>query len=202
MESLAQTVESQIEIKKSFFYGFVAPVADEAQALAMIQALRERFAQANHVCYAYVLEEGRIVRAFDDGEPKHTAGMPMLGVLQKQDLTQVCAVVVREFGGIKLGASGLVRAYTKAVSEALQSAVRVQKVALVGVQGSLSYAQHNRVDALLNESLEALKLTFDAHVTFEGTLLKGHLERFGQQLNETLGTTLELSITHETSTYR
>lgn len=202
MESLASQVKSELEIKRSFFYGFATPVSDETGALLVIDHIRAQFPQANHVCYAYVVEEGQVIRASDDGEPKYTAGLPILGVIQKQDLTNVCAVVVREFGGIKLGASGLVRAYTKAISEALVGAKRVSKVTLTRLEFSLSYPQHHRVETLLNDELEAIKLTYATSVTVEGRLLKNNVEPFLTRLREACGMAIEVRILDEVEDYR
>lgn len=202
MESIASQVNSQLELKRSFFYGFVTPVSNETQALKVIDHIRKQFPQANHVCFAYVVEEGQVVRASDDGEPKHTAGLPILGVIQKQDLTNVCAVVVREFGGIKLGASGLVRAYTKAISEALVGAKRVQKVMLTTLEFSLSYAQHHRAESLLTTTLEDVKLSYDTSVKVQGTLLEGDVDSFIKQLSEVCGMKVEAFTLEKITTYR
>ena len=108
-ESSAEFVE-----RKSVFIGWAKPVYDEAAAREFIDKIRAKHAGASHNAYAYIIRENNITRFSDDGEPSGTGGMPILNVLQKQDLTNAAAVVTRYFGGIMLGAGGLVRAYSHA----------------------------------------------------------------------------------------
>ena len=118
--TLSAPVHSELLIKKSRFIGCVQPVADRAAAQDIVAALRAEHPGAVHVCWA--LLAGGQSAAVDDGEPSGTAGRPMFEVLRHQDLDGVLATVVRYFGGIKLGAGGLVRAYTDAVAQALLGA--------------------------------------------------------------------------------
>ena len=121
--TLAQPVHSELVIKKSRFIGCVQPVADRAAALAVVASLRTEHPQAAHVCWA--LMAGGQSAANDDGEPGGTAGRPMLEVLRHQQIEGSLATVVRYFGGVKLGAGGLVRAYTDAIAQALLGAALV-----------------------------------------------------------------------------
>jgi uncharacterized YigZ family protein len=121
--SLAAPSHSDQLIRKSRFIGCVMPVPDRASAQAEVQRLRALHPGAAHVCWA--LLAGGDSAAVDDGEPGGTAGRPMLAVLRHHDLDGVLATVVRYFGGVKLGAGGLVRAYTDAVAQALQQATKV-----------------------------------------------------------------------------
>lgn len=121
--TLAGPVESELLIKKSRFLGRVMPVSGRAEAYAEVARLKALHPGAVHVCWA--LLAGGQSAAVDDGEPSGTAGRPMLDVLRHQQLEGVLATVVRYFGGIKLGAGGLVRAYTDTVATALQRAERV-----------------------------------------------------------------------------
>ncbi len=121
--SLQDPVGHEIEIKKSRFIARVEPVIGRAQALEVVAALRTQHPGAAHVCWA--LLAGGQSAANDDGEPGGTAGRPMLEVLRHQQLEGVLATVVRYYGGVKLGAGGLVRAYTDAVAQALAGAVKV-----------------------------------------------------------------------------
>ncbi|WP_205125133.1 YigZ family protein [Akkermansia muciniphila] len=95
--------------KKSRFIGHIAPVQNEGEALTYLNGLRTKYWDANHNVYAYITREGNITRCSDDGEPQGTGGVPVLGVLQKEGLTDVIAVVTRYFGGTLLGVGGLVR---------------------------------------------------------------------------------------------
>lgn len=141
--SLARPVHSELIIKKSRFLGSVEPCADRSAALARVAALRAEHPGAVHVCWA--LMAGGQSAAHDDGEPGGTAGRPMLEVLRHQDLEGVLATVVRYWGGIKLGAGGLVRAYTDAVAQALLTAEKVALVRQKVLRCALPYALEGMV---------------------------------------------------------
>ena len=136
--TLAGPVQSELLIRKSRFIGCVQPVADRAAALAVVASLRAEHPAAAHVCWA--LMAGGQSAANDDGEPGGTAGRPMLEVLRHQQIEGALATVVRYFGGVKLGAGGLVRAYTDAVAQALLGAVLVPLVRQRSVRCTVPYA--------------------------------------------------------------
>jgi len=136
--TLARPVHSELVIRKSRFLGCVQPVAGRAEALAIVEGLRRAHPGAAHVCWA--LLAGGQSAANDDGEPGGTAGRPMLEVLRHQQLEGVLATVVRYFGGVKLGAGGLVRAYTDAVAQALLQAEKLPLERLLGLRCRVSYA--------------------------------------------------------------
>lgn len=122
-EYLIPTKEAQAEFteKRSTFIGYVRSVETEEEARAHIEEIKKKHYDARHNCWCYILKDGP-VRYSDDGEPQGTAGQPMLGVFQKEGVTNVCCVVTRYFGGILLGAGGLVRAYTQGAKIALDAA--------------------------------------------------------------------------------
>ncbi len=110
-------------INKSRFIGYAAPVETEEEALAFLQSIRIRHKDATHNCYAYVIgRNAGIMRYSDDGEPGGTAGLPMMEVIKAQGVVNCCVVVTRYFGGVLLGAGGLVRAYTQGCAVALKAA--------------------------------------------------------------------------------
>ena len=113
--------EDEFTEKKSRFIGRVWPVETEEEALACIQAMKKQHYDATHNCWAYVIKDGPM-RFSDDGEPGGTAGNPMMQVLQRENVYNVCCVVTRYFGGVLLGAGGLVRAYTKGAKIAIDAA--------------------------------------------------------------------------------
>lgn len=146
--SLARAVHSELIIKKSRFIGCVEPCADRAAAVARVAALKAQHPGAVHVCWA--LLAGGQSAAVDDGEPSGTAGRPMFEVMRHQDLDGTLATVVRYWGGTKLGAGGLVRAYTDAVAQALLTAEKIACIRLKTLRCTLPYA----LEGLLRRELE------------------------------------------------
>lgn len=150
--TIASAVEHETVIRKSRFLTRIEPVSSVEQADAVIAAIRKRAWDANHNCTAMVTGLlGDQARSSDDGEPSGTAGIPMLEVLRWRELTDVVAVVTRYFGGVKLGAGGLVRAYSSAVSEALDLASLVRRAALRQVTLEVPHADAGRYDNLLRD---------------------------------------------------
>lgn len=149
MYSLAHPVTSILEIRKSRFLACVEPVADRAAAQLRVNELRLQHPGATHVCWA--LLAGGHSAAVDDGEPSGTAGRPMLEVLRHQQLDGVLASVVRYYGGIKLGAGGLVRAYTDAVAQALLQAEKIEHIPTQTLLCELPYAHEGVARHLLME---------------------------------------------------
>lgn len=121
-KTIARRCEARFIEKKSEFIGYLCPVQTEEQAVAFIEEIRAMHRKATHNCYAYILRENNSARHSDDGEPGGTAGVPIYEVLRKEGLTDVCCVVTRYFGGVLLGAGGLVRAYTKGAKDAVDAA--------------------------------------------------------------------------------
>ncbi|MDC8772263.1 IMPACT family protein [Roseateles albus] len=147
--AIAQPVHSELIIKKSRFIGCVEAMSDRAGASARVAQLKAEHPGAVHVCWAF--SGGGQSAAVDDGEPSGTAGRPMLEVLRHQDLEGVLATVVRYWGGAKLGAGGLVRAYTDAVAQALLKAEKVPLVKLQTLRCTVPYA----FEGLLRREIEA-----------------------------------------------
>ncbi|HVL46232.1 MAG TPA: YigZ family protein [Acidovorax sp.] len=148
-QTLAAPAHSELIIKKSRFIGCVQPMADRASAQAAVDALWKQHPGAAHICWA--LLAGGQSAAVDDGEPGGTAGRPMLDVLRHQDLEGVLATVVRYFGGVKLGAGGLVRAYTDTIAQALLIAPKVTLQRMTTLQCVVPYA----LEGLLRREIEA-----------------------------------------------
>ncbi|MHB1375476.1 MAG: IMPACT family protein [Thauera sp.] len=167
--TLAAPVHSELIIRKSRFIGCVQPVTGRASAQKVVAELWAQHPGARHVCWA--LLAGGQSAAVDDGEPSGTAGRPMLDVLRHQDLEGVLATVVRYFGGVKLGAGGLVRAYTDAVAQALLQAQKVPIVRLETLRCAVPYA----LEGLLRRELEAagaslLQVTHEHDVVLDFSL--------------------------------
>ncbi|WP_448721499.1 IMPACT family protein [Microbacterium natoriense] len=150
--TIAAAVEHELVVKKSRFIARIEPVSSVTEADAVIAGIRKRFWDARHNCSAMVTGVlGDQARSSDDGEPSGTAGVPMLEVLRRRELTDVVAVVTRYFGGVKLGAGGLVRAYSTAVSEALDLAATVRRESLTQASIDVAHADAGRFDNLLRD---------------------------------------------------
>lgn len=133
----------QEEIKKSRFICHAKRVFSEDEAREFITAIKKEHYKATHNCSAFIIgEKSEIKRTSDDGEPSGTAGVPMLGVLENHDLTNVCVVVTRYFGGVKLGAGGLIRAYAGSVALAVKEIGIVHIKEQAGIQIQMTYAQY------------------------------------------------------------
>jgi len=152
--TLSTAVSSELEIRKSRFIAEAIPVADRDAAMAELRRLREAHPGATHVCWA--LLAGGQSGMSDDGEPSGTAGRPILEVLRHHDLDGVLAAVVRYYGGVKLGAGGLVRAYTDAIASALLNASIVERVAQARLTIEIGYPDEARVRHWIEQQAYAL----------------------------------------------
>ena len=167
------SAEAELVEKRSRFIGQVKPVETEEEARAFVEQVKKKHYDARHNCWCYRLRDGGVERYSDDGEPQGTAGQPMLNVFQREEVTNVVCVVTRYFGGVLLGAGGLVRAYTQSAKDALDAAgisvvrrwvevlvhcpysflerVRQEVEAQDGVVGAVEYAAEVTVHVLLPE---------------------------------------------------
>ena len=142
----------QEEIKKSRFICHAKRVYSEEEARYFITAIKKEHYKATHNCSAFIIgERSEIKRTSDDGEPSGTAGVPMLGVLENHNLTNICVVVTRYFGGIKLGAGGLIRAYAGSVALAVKEIGIIEIKEQAGIAIQMSYAQYQEYGNFLKE---------------------------------------------------
>ena len=148
--SLLVEGSGRYEEKKSVFLSFAKPVSSEQQAQEYLNRIRSQYPDARHHVYAYVLREGNKTRYSDDGEPSGTGGMPVLDLLRKEGVTDAIIVVVRYFGGTLLGTGGLVRAYTVAAKDAIQSAFPIIYRPADILKLRLSYPDYTRVTTTLH----------------------------------------------------
>jgi uncharacterized YigZ family protein len=152
--TLTAAVEIELDIRKSRFIGIVMPVDNRDAAQRQLEQLRAQHRAATHVCWA--LMAGGQSGMSDDGEPSGTAGRPMLEVLRHHELDGVLAAVVRYYGGIKLGAGGLVRAYTDAIATALKQAQRIERIVYAEVEIAIAYADESQLRYWLQQKQYAL----------------------------------------------
>lgn len=147
MFRLKEDYMHEIIIKKSRFLCYLHTCHNEEDAKAFILRVKKEHPNANHHCYAFLIgEHNELARSNDDGEPSGTAGVPMLECLHHRQMQDIVAVSVRYFGGIKLGAGGLIRAYTKSVAEALESAILTKKQTMLRYQVHFSYDLIGKLD--------------------------------------------------------
>ena len=176
-------------ISKSRFLGFCIPVSSEAEAQEALSQIRKKHYDARHCCYAFRLQEGSVARSSDDGEPSGTAGAPILAVLSGARVENVLCAVVRYFGGVLLGTGGLVRAYGKAASEALQAAGIVSILVCEKISITVTYTAYQLIEPMIRQKGYPCEAEFTDQVTLKLTLPAEEAETFIESLvNRTDGT--------------
>lgn len=191
--------EKEIIIEKSSFIGTAKAVADEEEALEFIREVKKRHYEATHNVYAYILgDDNNIQRFSDDGEPSGTAGVPVLEVLKKNDLRNVCAVVTRYFGGIKLGKGGLVRAYSKGASAALEASEVIWRTLYKVVAVKVDYTLLGMMQNQLKLDGYALRnINYADNVVFEVYVENNQTEDFLAKVTDWCNARVETQIIDE-----
>ncbi|MEG0276301.1 MAG: YigZ family protein [Coprobacillus sp.] len=171
MISIKEYTKHTIIIKKSEFVCHLIPCSDIDKAKELIELYSDK--EANHNCIAYII--GQHERANDDGEPSQTAGMPMLNVLKMQGLTNIIAIVTRYFGGIKLGAGGLTRAYTQSIAETLKEATIVEKELVDLYEISVDYSYTRKIEHLMKQlNIKCIQQEYNEKVSYQCYLKDSH----------------------------
>ena len=198
-KSLRKVDEKEIIIEKSSFIGTAKAVADEEEALEFIREVKKRHYEATHNVYAYILgDDNNIQRFSDDGEPSGTAGVPVLEVLKKNDLRNVCAVVTRYFGGIKLGKGGLVRAYSKGASAALEASEVIWRTLYQVVAVKVDYTLLGMMQNQLKLDGYALRnINYADNVVFEVYVENNQTEDFLAKVTDWCNARVETQIIDE-----
>ena len=187
--------EAEFTEKKSQFIGRVWLVETEEEALARIQEMKKQHYDATHNCWAYIIKDGA-VRFSDDGEPGGTAGMPMLQVLQREGLHNVVCVVTRYFGGILLGAGGLVRAYTKGAKIAVDAAGKSMKRVWTVLYVPCPYSYYERVKLEVAAFGGIIRTTdFGSEVEMEILLPEAQAQPFTDRLTDMSAAVIETMVT-------
>ncbi len=172
--------------KRSEFIGYIAPVTSNDQAVEFVNSIKAMHRKAKHNVYAYILRQDNISRYSDDGEPQGTAGVPVLDVLQKRGLTDVCVVVTRYFGGILLGGGGLVRAYSHAASLACDAAHIMDMRLCRRLRISTDYGLYGKISYILpNYKTITVNSDFGQEVTLEILVMSDMLEPLMKDITET-----------------
>ena len=183
--TLRQEASAELEEKRSVFIGYAKPVKTEEEAMAFVKQIRGKHGDARHNVFAYSVGGGVYARYSDDGEPQGTAGMPVLDVIRKSGVDDACVVVTRYFGGILLGAGGLVRAYSAAAKLALDAAEIVEYEPYTELTLTCSYAEHQRIAAELPHfGAMTDDIRFSDTVTLRIALKKEKTEAFVQRVTE------------------
>lgn len=171
---------TQLMIQKSRFIGYIKRVETEEAAQEFINSIKKKHYDATHNCSAYIIgEHDQIQKANDDGEPSGTAGVPMLEVLKKQNLKDTAVVVTRYFGGIKLGAGGLIRAYGSTTSEAIKATGIVQRQLVQGISVIVDYTLLGKLENEIRQSNYILnKIDYLEHVEFTVYVKKDEVQKF------------------------
>lgn len=189
MNQIARAGQAELEVRHSRFIGYALPCADEETAAARIAELRSEHPRATHHVYAWRLHDPRshkLTHRFDDdGEPGGTAGRPVLAALEARGAVDALCVVVRYFGGVKLGAGRLTRSYGQAAALALQAAELRPLIAYVMVRISVPFASLSTVEALLaREGIAVRERTFADRAQFVIALPQEQRESFARRLND------------------
>ncbi len=194
--TIYQNGEHQIEIKKSKFICHLFRIESEEQAKEYIAKIKKEHYKANHNCSAYMLGENfEIQRSSDDGEPSGTAGVPMLEVLKKNQLQNTLAIVTRYFGGIKLGAGGLIRAYSTSVSEALKEIGIVQGKLQQLLDITIDYHQLGKLQNYLeNEQIAIQEIDYLEQITVKVAIDINQCESFQNALIDLFNNQLSIQI--------
>ncbi|MBU5594099.1 YigZ family protein [Amphibacillus sp. MSJ-3] len=191
--------QAEIIIQKSRFIGHIKRTETEEEAQTFIRKIKKEHSQATHNCSAYLIgEHDQIQKANDDGEPSGTAGIPMLEVLKKNGLKDTCVVVTRYFGGIKLGAGGLIRAYSKTTSEAIQETGIVKRQLMKQVTITIDYPLLGKIENELHQN-EYLIETIDylEHVAFHVLVAVDQIDAFSTWMIDLTSDQAELKINKE-----
>lgn len=149
MYEIKENVVKRLEIKKSIFIACLFKVNNEIEINKILENLKQEYKDATHYCYAYIFDKR--TKASDDGEPGGTAGIPILEVLIKNNITNILCVVIRYFGGIKLGTGGLLRAYSKSVREALDKTTLLELIPSLKIEITFNYDKIKLIDNILKD---------------------------------------------------
>lgn len=186
---------TEIDIKRSTFISYIARTETEDDAKKFINTIKEKHRDATHNCSAYIIGENALIqRADDDGEPQGTAGIPILEVLKREELYNTTVVVTRYFGGIKLGAGGLIRAYSSGVAEAVKASGKVYLVPMIPAKVLLDYTFTNRFEYFLEqENIEIRDQQYTDKVSYDLIIPEEKVESVESELQKITSDTFTMT---------
>ncbi len=180
MLSIKENITKELIINKSRFITFLIKIKKEEEVLKELDYLKEKHPGATHYCYAYIC--GNIKRFYDDGEPSGTAGMPILSVLENHNLNYILAIVIRYFGGKKLGANGLIRAYRGVVNNCLKDTKIIELTPGLKIKIKFKYENQNKIDHFLKNS-RIIKKDYDEFIHYTFLISDNNYHNIDKQLS-------------------
>ncbi len=185
MKSIKKVIVKELTINKSTFINYLLPISNLEDVQKNLLQLRKKYSDAHHHCFAYIIGNNQEVQKYnDDGEPNKTAGYPMMEVLKKHQLTNVLNVSIRYFGGVKLGAGGLVRAYTKGCANAIQDATFSYLVNYSKVIIKIPFHHIGNVEKYLRDNCHLINTKYDNFVNYEVNILTSKLNEIKSIITE------------------
>ena len=191
MKSIQKEITSEIIINKSRFITILTNINDIDKVKEKLEEIKKKYKDATHYCYAYIINNHE--KCSDNGEPSGTAGMPILNVLKQNDLTNILCVVIRYFGGIKLGAGGLIRAYSTSASEALNKAIITNLVNGYNITIEFSYDNLKQIDYLLKNI--DIKKDYQTNITYNFNITETKFNQIENELTKLSKIKLKKQIT-------
>lgn len=178
--TIKNNIEDEFVEKKSTFITKIIRINNEDEAKNFIQNTKKKYYDSTHVCSCYLVgDNNEITRANDDGEPSGTAGVPMLDVLQKKDIKNVCAVVIRYYGGTKLGTGGLVRAYSGGVINAIKKATLVERKNALEIKVNIDYSLNGKIEYEISKTPYIVNnIEYSDKITYELFIMKEDEDKF------------------------
>jgi len=180
MYTIEKNTENEIIIKNSKFICILYKINSQEEINKLLENIKYIYKDATHYCYAYILDNYK--KSSDDGEPGGTAGIPMLQVLEKNNLNYILCITIRYFGGIKLGAGGLVRAYTKSITEALKTTNLIKLTTGYEIILNFPYEIQNQIDYLLKEE-KIITKNYEETITYKVNIHENTLKNLNQLSN-------------------
>lgn len=174
MKTIKNNVKNELIIKNSRFITLLIKITSKDEVNKILNDIKDEYPKATHYCYGYIVDNYK--KSSDDKEPSNTAGIPTLNILEKENLTNVLAVTIRYFGGIKLGVGGLIRAYSKSVQDALikTELVELKKAKLIEI--TINYDMQKQLDYLLKSEI-IIEKSFDTNITYKILIEDKNLEK-------------------------
>ena len=191
MKSIQKEITSEIIINKSRFITILTNINDIDKVKEKLEEIKKKYKDATHYCYAYIINNHE--KCSDNGEPSGTAGMPILNVLKQNDLTNILCIVIRYFGGIKLGAGGLIRAYSTSASEALNKAIITNIVNGYNITIEFSYDNLKQIDYLLKNI--DIKKDYQTNITYNFNITETKFNQIENELTKLSKIKLKKQIT-------